>query len=65
MAKRKPKHTVRVHHTDIEFSDEGIFIKQGQKRYEATVKEIDDVELFVVTSSMGHKVYIEIDYRER
>jgi hypothetical protein len=65
MGKRKPKYTVRIHHTDLEFSDEGIFIRQGQKRYEAKVKEIDDVEFFVVTSSLGHKVYIEIDYSEK
>jgi len=63
---RRPKHTIKIHHSNLEFTDEGIFITQGKNRYAASVKEIDDQEYFIVIAPLtGQKVYIEIDYSEK
>jgi hypothetical protein len=61
MKHKKPSHTVRIKEEDFQFTDQGVFIKQGAKIYSAEPVEVNGEEYFVVNSDLtGKKIWIEV-----
>lgn len=63
MAKRKRIESIQISDRYFTFTDEGVFIKQGNKTYKAEPCEVDGKEYFIVEGELtNRKIWIEVKF---